>query len=108
MTKQKMIEEIQAKEATLWLALAAYDHRNAPVDGSYDSQIEWDLNDVGHCQHLQAWATVSDLMKALGIPSSDSLAHKAAMELTHDLFIRRQAARGIFYDAEGNEITRAC
>ena len=109
MTKQNMIAEIQAQEAALWLALAEYDNRNAPATGSYSSEIDWDLTDPGHDKHLAAWCALNTLMESLGITSDNSLwERKAAMELSSDLFLRRQAARGITYDENGNEIKRAC
>lgn len=108
MTKANMIKEIQAKEAALWLAIAEYDNQNAPVDGSRDSHLEWDINDAGHCRKLHAWAAVHDLMETMGIePDWDLWERKAAYELSDDLFTRRQAARGIFYDDRGSEIIRA-
>lgn len=109
MTKANMIKEIQAEEAALWLALNEYDNQHAPVGVSVDRQIEWDMTDKGHCQHLYAWSAVSGLMETLGIPTDlDRWEHKAASELSSDLFRRRQAAQGIFYDENGNEIKRAC
>ena len=109
MTKANMIKEIQNKEATLWMELAAYDNQYAPADGDYDREIEWDLNDDGHCQRVYAWSAVHDLMESLGIKSDfDSAEYQVASELTSELtselFRRRQAARGIYYDERGNEI----
>ena len=99
MTKQKMIAEIQAKEAALWLDLAAYDHEFAPVDGDRSNEIFWDCNDEGHLTRLHAWCAVHDLMESLGIEDEfDNDDRAEASELRSDLFRRRQAARGIFYN----------
>lgn len=99
MTKQKMIEEIQAKEAALWLELAVYDHAFAPVNCTAEEQIDWDCSDEGHLTRSHAWNAVNDLMETLGIKHDYDLPESAqAHELRNDLFRRRQAARGIFYN----------
>lgn len=100
MTK-KELAIIQQKETKLWYELALYDNANAPTDGDYTREIEWDTNDTGHRVRLSEWYAVSTLMDALGI---ESLYNEEASKLRSDLFKRRQASRGIFYDGRGNEI----
>jgi hypothetical protein len=99
MTKQNMITDIQAKEAALWLELAVYDHRNAPINCTPEQQICWDCTDTGHLKLMHAWNAVNELMESLGIEADfDSSDHSAASMLRSDLFRRRQEARGIYYN----------
>lgn len=105
MTKANMIEEIQKKEAELWLALIEYDAENAPTTGNYDDEIEFDKYDAEHNRLLNAWYQLSALMETLGIERDFNLLdNKIAFDLSTELFTRRQAARGIHYDEHGNEI----
>lgn len=106
MTKAKMIERIQHAESRAWLALAVYDNAHAPVVGGYAAQIDFDRTDAQHLKLLHYWYALNSLMEELGIESAlDDEMHEKAFDLNHDLFIRRQAAQGIFYDENGNEIT---
>lgn len=93
--EEKIIRE---HEGRLWLALAEYDNRHAPVDGDIDSQLAWELDDKGHCEKLYQWSAAHDIMEALGIEVDyyDHW-HAAAGALSSDLFLRRQAAKGITY-----------
>lgn len=99
MTKQQIIEKIQATEAALFLELAVYDHAHAPVDCNEEAQIQWDLTDPGHRAKSHAWNIINGLMVELGIDENlDAEEFRIANELYSDLFIRRQAANGIFYN----------
>lgn len=103
MTK-KEIAIIQKKESELWLALVEYDYENAPTDGDYAREIEWYNTDVEYRQHLSAWYHVRQLMETLGVECLYDENHERASNLNHDLFLRRQASQGIYYDEQGNEI----
>ena len=106
MTKANMIETIRNKEGKLWIELHEYDFMYAPDDGDVSSQIEWECSDLGHCTRLHAWAAMHDLLEQLGIEIDyNDTAHAVAGDLAHGLFIRRQAAQGIYYDERGNEIS---
>lgn len=99
MTKQNMITDIQAKEAALWLELAIYDHRYAPVGCSKEAEIAWEMSDPGHLKKLYAWSAVNGLMESLGIDAGrDSSDYETAYMLRDDLWTRRQAAKGIYYN----------
>ena len=99
MTKQNMITDIQAKEAALWLELAVYDHRCAPVGVSGEAELAWEMSDPGHLKKLYAWCAVNGLMESLGIEASrDSSDYETAYMLRDDLWCRRQAAKGIYYN----------
>ncbi len=99
MTKQNMINAISAKEAALWLEMAKYDSLYAPVNCTLAEQLDWDMTDEGHLQLLHAWNAVNELMEDLGIETDfGDEDRQLASELRTDLFRRRQAARGIFYN----------
>lgn len=96
MTKANMIEEIQKKEAALWLEIALYDDLHAPITTNVSEQIAYDCNDEGRQRHLNAWNAMYELMQSLGIDTNYDLHdHKWAAELHSDLFWRRQAASDI-------------
>lgn len=104
MTKKEM-KTIQAAEAAAQLELAIYDSLHAPADGDDNRMIDWESNDPGHNKLLYAWAAIYSLMETLGIPVDFQLhANEQAGDLRTELFFRRQAAKGITYDAEGNEV----
>lgn len=105
MTKANMIERIRLAEGRAWLALAAYDNAHAPVNGGYAAQMEFDRTDVEHLKLVSSWYALNQLMEDLSVESIlDDEMHEKALDLNHDLFIRRQAAQGIFYDENGNEV----
>lgn len=103
MTKAKMIEMLQEKEAELWLDLAEYDYYNAPRTGSHADEMHFDLNDYEHGVRLHAWNTVNEILETFGIASNHS---EEAYEFHHKLFIEREAARGIFYTDSGEKIQK--
>lgn len=104
MTKKEM-KTIQAVEAAARLELAVYDSIHAPADGNDSRLIEWETADPGHTRLLYAWNAIYSLMEALGITADyDCTASIQALDLNTELFVRRQAAKGITYDAEGNEV----
>lgn len=106
MTKTNMINAIIDEEAKLWLDLHEYDNANAPDNGSLDEEMYWECNDEGHLVRLCAWGAIHDLIEKLGIENDHSRPeHEKASELSHELFIRRQANKGIFYNERGNEIS---
>lgn len=105
MTKAKMFERIQCAESRAWLALAEYDNTHAPVAGGYAAQLDFDRADTEHLKLLYSWYALAQLMDELGIKITlDDEMHAKAFDLNHDLFIRRQAAQGISYDENGNEV----
>lgn len=105
MTKANMIEEIRKKEASLWLDLHEYESVCAPDDGILEHEITWEKNDTEYRVKLAAWFAVSELMERLGIAHDmEREEYKRASEFAHDLFIRRQTAKGIYYDERGNQI----
>lgn len=99
MTKKNMIEAIQKQEAQLFLSLSAYDNVNAYIStGTLEEEMHWEATDPGHREKLEAWAAIYDLMDELEIEQDFDLpAHIEASDLTRDLFLRRQAAQGIYY-----------
>lgn len=94
MTKEEMIEEIQRQEAKLNLDLCEYESQNAPDDGDDMNGLLWSGLDVTYQSKLHAWYSVRQLMKTLDIPKNNDLEdNQKAREFSHDLFIRRKAAR---------------
>lgn len=105
MTKEKMIEEIQKQEAKLNLDLLQYESIYAPDDGDYQKEISWNKEDATYQKKLHAWYAVYQIMETLGIARNPDLEeNRKASDLNKELFIRREAARGIFYDERGNKI----
>lgn len=98
MTKAE-IKTIQQQEARLWLDLNEYQYFCAPDDGDDAKREEWERSDLIYRTKLSAWCSVNNLMYALKIESDHELPdEQAAFELSHKLFLRRQAAKGIFYE----------
>lgn len=101
MKKANMIVEIRKTEATLWRELCEHEYYNAPADGDDEKRISWEQNDLVHAKLISAWHAVVSLMDTLGIEKDlDDPENIAASEYSTKLFIRRQAARGIFYNTE--------
>lgn len=94
MTKEEMIEEMQRQEAKLNLDLCEYESKNAPYDGDDMNGILWSGTDLTYQSKLHAWYSVYQLMKALDISKNMELEdNQKAREYSHDLYIRRKAAR---------------
>lgn len=105
MKKADMIKEIQKHEAKLYLELHEYENKYAPDDGDTIKAMMWKLDDAEYQRRLSAWASVDELMKAQGIEEDFELEeNQKAFELMHDLFLRREAAKGRYYDERGNLI----
>lgn len=104
MTKSKMIETMQTKLSEKWLEMARYDYSFAPDNGNYDDEIKWYTTDTHHQELLMEWNTLYTLMDEMGIAvdydCSEAVRsnYETAIDLNHDLFIRRENARGIFYN----------
>lgn len=98
MTKAE-IKTIQQQEAKLWLDLNEYQYYCAPDDGDDAKRIEWENTDRVYHSKLSAWCAVSNLMDALKIESDNELQDmETAFRYSTELFLRRQAAQGIFYE----------
>ena len=94
MTKEEMIEEIQRQEAKLNLDLCEYESKNAPDDGDAMNEVLWSGRDATFQSKLHEWYSVRQLMKTLDIPKNMDLEdNQKAREYSHDLYIRRKAAR---------------
>lgn len=67
MTKAKMIETIQQREAELWLKMKEYAYLAAPLHDGYDAFMTWEDTD----QHIAClryeWCALWELMETLGI-----------------------------------------
>ena len=87
------LQEIQKKEAALWLELKIYDSTHAPITMNRDARFYYDCNDAERQKHLHAWNAVYELMETLGIGVDYELSdHKWAGELDDELYQRRKAA----------------
>lgn len=64
---KKDVRLLQDREAARWLALQEYDNHNAPDDGDFDKEQEWERTDVQHVRLLSAWCAVDNLLDALNI-----------------------------------------
>ena len=87
MTKQKMIETIQQREAELWLKMKEYTWNNAPLNDGYDAFKIWEDED----QYLSClrfeWCGVLELMETLGLePNWDLEEHIEASEILSDIW----------------------
>lgn len=104
MTKAKMIETIQLHVSRAWLKPSEYDCKNAPDNGMYADEIAWDTNDKKHRELLNVWCSLLDVLEDMGMDVDYDLTpeisenYENARNFSHELFIRREASRGIFYN----------
>jgi hypothetical protein len=88
---KKDVRLLQDREASRWLALQEYDNRNAPDDGDFDKEQEWERTDVQHVRLLSAWCATINLLETLEI--KEDLQHPdnvRASELCAELCTRRR------------------
>lgn len=92
MTKQKMIETLQQKEMELWTAKEEYAYLFCPrISSKY--RFEWQNTDRQYNELLHRWATVNDLLEALGIERLDN--SEAFYKYTHKLYLECRAAEAV-------------
>lgn len=86
MTKAKMIETLQDKEAELWLAHCSYRRYNAPQE-SPEAVRAWEDNDARYMKQLYAWAAASEMLEAINVkPNFDHPLHIEASALNTELW----------------------
>lgn len=87
MTKAKMIETIQQREAELWLKMTEYKYNNAPLYDGYDAYRAFEDNDKHLCCLRFEWCAVWELMEALGIEMDWGLQpHREASEMDSEIW----------------------
>lgn len=78
MTKAKMIQAIQEKEAQAWMEYNRYCYLNSPTDKGYMGFCEWSTNDTTARVYRAAWASLQELMEAMEIEPIDNEVQKEA------------------------------
>ena len=98
MKKADMIKVLQDTEGYLWLQMREYECRNAPDDGDDGKRVAWEANDPEYKRRLDQWYHASVLLEKLEVETDYTGEwYKIAGNLSTDLFLRRQAAKGITY-----------
>lgn len=89
---KKDVRLLQDLEAGRWLALQEYDNFNAPDDGDFDKEQEWERTDVHHVRLTAGWCAISNLLDTLNIkPDLEHPDNVRAAKLCSELCTRRWA-----------------
>lgn len=102
--KESLADTILRHEGTAWLALHEYEYYNAPITANVNKQVDWETHDEKRVELLYHWRELNKLCEKFGIRATGSTWHKKASELSHELFLRREAVRGIYYDWHSTKI----
>ena len=102
MKKSEMIKAMQDAEVSAWLALAKYDLENKPVVTTWNEERAWAERDLGHTKLLNQWYGISMLLDSMSIDRPFGEKAAEATDINHEIWLREQHAKGIYYDERGN------
>lgn len=104
MTKNDMIKTIRDAEVSAWLDLAKYDLENKPIVTSWEQEKDWAEHDIGHTKLVNQWYGIKTVMESMSIAAQWNEKTAEATDINHEIWKREQAAKGIYYDENGNRI----